>query len=327
VAILTGALAVAARRSHGVVTRAELLAAGISRRQIDWSLATGELLAVHPGVYRAAAATRTWHQRVLEAVRAGGDGALASHRSAAALWDLDGSTRGVPEIVTPRHLRSWAVDLGRRHESKDLRLAEPVEHEAIPCTGLTRTLVDLGAVLPIERVQQAVDDAVRRRMCTWDDLLHAQALHSRQGRNGVGTLRAILEESYGTEIPDSHFNRLVERLFLAHGLPRPTVEHIVRDANGAEIGRLDLAFVPQRVGIELDSRRYHLHATAFEHDRHRQNRLEIAGWMILRYTWLQYTRAAPRILSEVTTALEQRTPSRPVTPRSPMNLALDSPTL
>jgi hypothetical protein len=311
VAILTGALALTASRSHGVLTRAELLAAGITRRQIDSSLALGELLAVHPGVYRVAAATRTWHQRVLEAVRAGGGGALASHRSAAALWGLDGSTRGLPEIVTPRHLRSWAVDLGRRHESKDLQHAQPVDRDAIPCTGLARTLVDLGAVQPIERVQQAVDDAVRRRLCTWDDLLHALAVHSRQGRNGVGVLRAILEETYGTEIPDSHFNRLVERLLVAHGLPRPTVEHVVRDASGAEIGRLDLAFVPHRVGVELDSRRYHLNAVAFEHDRHRQNRLELQGWMILRYTWLQYTRTALRIVNEVAAALRQRPPTAP----------------
>jgi hypothetical protein len=308
VAILTGPLAKSAGRTHGVVTRAELVAAGVSQDQIDWSLAIGELVAVHPGVYRCAASTRTWHQRVLEAVRAGGHGTLASHRTAAALWDLDGSTRGVPEIVTPRHLRSWALDLGRCHESKDLRLAQPTEREAIPCTGLPRTLVDLGAVLPIERVQQAVDDAVRRRLCSWDDLLHVLALHSRQGRNGVGVLRAILEECYGTELPDSHFNRLVERLLLAHGLPRPTLEHVVRDASGVEIGRLDLAFTPHLVGLELDSRRYHLNANAFEYDRQRQNRLELAGWMILRYTWRQYTHAAPRLVSEVAAALRQRAP-------------------
>ena len=310
-AILTGAIALAASRSHGVVTRSALLAAGISRRQIDCALTTGELVAVHAGVYRCGASTRTWHQRVIEAVRSGGDGALASHRTAAALWGLDGSTRGVPEIVTPRQLRSWAVDLGRRHESKDLHLAEPAERDGIPCTGLVRTLVDLGAVLPLERVQQAVDDAVRREVCSWDDLLHALALHSRKGRNGLGTLRAILEDCYGTDIPDSHFNRLVERLLVAHGLPHPTVEHVVRDASGREIGRLDLAFTPQLVGIELDSRRYHLNAQAFEHDRQRQNQLELAGWMILRYTWLQYLRAAPRLVSEVATAVRQRTPRLP----------------
>ena len=166
-------------------------------------------------------------------------------------------------------------------------------------------------MVPIERVQQCVDDAVRRQLCTWDDLLHAMAVHSRQGRNGVGVLRAILEECYGTTVPDSQFNRLVERLLIAHGLPRPTLEHVVRDASGAEIGRLDVAFTPQLVGLELDSRRYHLNAAAFEHDRQRQNRLELAGWMILRYTWRQYRDTAQRLVNEVAAALQQRTPRNP----------------
>jgi hypothetical protein len=219
--VLTGSVAAAARRAHGVLTRTELLAAGRSRHQILWAVRSGELIPAHPGVYRVAAAPRTWHQRVLVAVHAAGSGALASHRSASALWGLDGSTQGVPEVVTPRHLRSWAVDLGRRHESKDLHLADPTVRSAIPCTGVARTLVDLGAVVPAELVQKAIDDAIRRHLCTWDDLHHALAMHSRQGRNGVGPLRMILEECYGTVVPDSHFNRLVERLILANGLPQP----------------------------------------------------------------------------------------------------------
>lgn len=307
-AVLAGELAVAASRSHGVVTRTGLLDLGVSRHRVQWGLRSGELIGVHPGVYRVAAAPRTWHQRVLAAVHAAGPGALASHRSAAALWGLDGSTQGMPEIVTPRHLRSWAVDLGRRHESKDLHLADPTSRLAIPCTGLTRTLVDLGAVVPVERVQQAIDDALRRRLCSWDDLLHAMAMHSRQGRNGVGALRAILEECYGTAVPDSRFNRLVERLLVAHGLPKPTVEHVVRDDSGTELGRLDLAFEPARVGIELDSRRYHLTASAFERDRHRQNQLELHGWLILRYTWLHYTRTPQQLVADVGRALRTRGP-------------------
>ena len=115
----------------------------------------------------------------------------------------------------------------------------------------------------------------------------------------------ILEECYGADIPDSHFNRLVERLLVAHGL-RPTVEHVVRDASGARIGRLDLAFVPQLVGVELDSRRHHLSSAAFEHDRQRQNRLELQGWLVLRYTWRQYTTSGMRMVGEIARAVSQR---------------------
>ena len=305
-AVLTGDLAATVRRMHGVIPRSMLLEAGLSRHQIQWAVHTGELLAVHRGVFQASAAPPSWAQRVLRAVLAAGPGAMASHRSAAALWELDGSTRGVPEVVTPRHLRSWAVDLGHRHESKDLHLAEPTSRLEIPCTGITRTLVDLGAVQPLEIVQQAVDDAIRRGLCTWDEVAHVLALHSKQGRSGVGKLRQIVEAHLGTKIPDSHFNRLVERLIVASGLTPPVVEHVVRDGNGLEIGRLDLAYPPEKVGLELDSRRHHLTSSAFEHDRKRQNRLEIAGWLILRYTWLHYTRTPQQLVNDVSEALTAR---------------------
>jgi hypothetical protein len=305
-AVLSGDLAVAVRRAHGVVSRSALLEAGVSRHQIQWALETGELIAVHRGVYQASAAPASWPQRVLRAVLAAGPGALASHRSAAALWELDGSTQGVPEVVTSRHLRSWAIDLGRRHESKDLHLAQPAVRLGIPCTGLTRTLVDLGAVQPLEIVRQAVDDAIRRRLCTWEDVTHTLAMHSKRGRNGVGTLRQIVEAHLGTAIPDSHFNRIVERLLVGSGLEPPVVEHVVRDAHGAELARLDLAYPPEKVGIELDSRKHHLTDVAFEHDRLRQNRLELAGWLILRYTWLHYTRTPNQLVNDVAVALRTR---------------------
>ena len=61
-----------------------------------------------------------------------------------------------------------------------------------------------------------------------------------------------------------------------------------------------------RSALELDSRRYHLSIAAFEADRPRQNRLEILGWTVLRYTWLHYIRSPMKIVSDVSVALESR---------------------
>jgi hypothetical protein len=305
-AVLNATVSRHARRRHGVLTGAELIDLGCTRHQIRCAVDRGELDRRHPGVFRVAAVPVTWEQGVLVATLAGGPHALASHRSAARLWGLDGSTKGRPEIVTPRHLRSWAPDLGRIHESTDLHLAEPTELLRIPCTGIVRTRVDLGAVTPFERVHQAVDDAVRRGLCTWDDLLHALAMHSRRGRRGVGPLRAVLEESYGKRVPDSHFNRLALRLLVASGLPKPMVEHEVRTPAGLFIARVDLAYPDLRIAIELDGREHHLTARAFESDRARQNHLELDGWIVLRYTWQQYRSVPSRIVTEVAAAIASR---------------------
>jgi hypothetical protein len=301
--VLGHELSAIARRRHAVLTLADATSVGATDQHLRRAAERGELERTHPGIYRIAGAPRTARQRLLLAVLAGGTGALASHRSAAVLHHLDGSTWGVPEIVTPRHLRSQ-VGTVRCHESTDLHLADPTVIDGIPCTGVVRTLVDLGAVVRPERLQQAIDDAIRRRLCTWEDLLHGLARHSRRGRRGVGPLRAILEECYGGVVPDSRFNRLVERLLVDSGMP-PVVEHEVVTAAGRFVARLDLAFPDRRVGLELDSRRHHLTAAAFEADRPRQNELELLGWTVLRYTWRHYLQTPGRIVSDVDAALRR----------------------
>lgn len=299
------ALAALARRRHGVLTSDQTAAAGVTVHQVRRAIERGELDRPHPGVLRIAGSPRTWRQSLLVGVLAGGPGALASHRSAAVLWDLDGSWKGRPEIVAPRHLRARYEGV-RAHESKDLHFANGTEIDGIPCTGIERTLLDLGAVLPPARVQEAIDDAIRRRMCTWDDLLHTLVVHSRQGRNGTGVLRAILEESYGSAVPDSRFNRLVHRLLTAANVPTPVIEYEVRNALGTLLARVDLAFPDLKIAIELDSRRYHLSAEAFEADRPRQNLLEVEGWIVLRYTWRTYVDHPWRIVADVQAAIAAR---------------------
>lgn len=299
------ALAKVARRHHGVISASQATSLGVTTHQLRRAVERGELERAHPGVFRVAGAPRTWHQSLLVAVLAGGPNALASHRSAAALWELDGSTKGRKEVVGVRHRRE-RFGPATCHESTDLHLADPTRRQEIPCTGIERTLVDLGAVVPLERVQQAVDDAVRRNLCTWDDLLRTLATHSRRGRRGVGSLRAVLEASYGKDVPDSHFNRLVERLLINGGLPAPAVEHVVRGHDGRFIARVDLAYPRLKIAIELDGRRDHLTATAFERDRIRQNALELEGWVVLRYTWRQYVDTPWQLVADVAAAIAAR---------------------
>lgn len=299
------ALAVLARRQHGVFTRHQALALGVSRHQIDHGVRAGRYERVGTAVYRVTGAPTTWEQRLLGSVLGAGPGALASHRSAAFLWGLDGSRRGIVEISVPRHRRPRRRHGATVHESTDLVLAEPVLHAAIPATGVVRTLVDLAAVAPRERLGQAVDDAIRRRLTDWPQIAAVRARHARRGRNGTGRMRELLEERYGTTIPDSHFGRLVADLLVDAGLPVPAIEHDIRAADGRWLARADLAYPAERVAVELDSVRHHLNERAFEADPVRQNRLELEGWLVLRYTWKAYSQRPQMICAEVGAALRR----------------------
>jgi hypothetical protein len=72
------------RAQHGVLTRADLLTLGFSERAIKHRVASGRLHPIAAGVYAVGRQELTPDGRWMAAVLACGEGALLSHRSAAA---------------------------------------------------------------------------------------------------------------------------------------------------------------------------------------------------------------------------------------------------
>ena len=87
---------------------------------------------------------------------------MASHRSAAVLWRLDGFRPGRPEVTTPAHVSLERPSL-RVHETTQWDRTDVVMREHIPTTGIARTLLDLAAVVGYVKLRQAVDDALPRK--------------------------------------------------------------------------------------------------------------------------------------------------------------------
>src|SRR6476646_11001957 len=76
------------RRQHGVVARRQLLAHGYSAEAIRHRLRTGRLRPVHRSIYAVGRPELTQEGRWMAAVLACGPGAVLSHGSAAALWEI-----------------------------------------------------------------------------------------------------------------------------------------------------------------------------------------------------------------------------------------------
>jgi very-short-patch-repair endonuclease len=291
-----------AERQHGLVMHAPAIEAGLTQAGIHHRLASGRWVAAASRVYRVTGATATWEARILAAVLSAGPGAVASHRTAAALWQLDGSRRGRPELAIPRGRRHRG-DSVRIHRSTDLALVRPTMRLGIPTTPVARTLLDLGAVVTFEQLHLAVDDARRRRLVSWDDLVGVLVSHARRGRRGAGPLRALLSDHAAEVVAtDSGFERLVIALLRSAGLPQPALQYVV-EVDGRRY-RLDMAYPEARVAIELDGT-VHLRRDVWEADHARQNALILAGWTLLRFTWRDYTDRPSRIVTEVRRACEQ----------------------
>jgi very-short-patch-repair endonuclease len=288
---------------HGFVTLDQLAGLGATTRMRRSRLAAGRWIKVDRRLIRLAGVPSTWASDLMAAVLAAGGDAVASHRSAAALWELEGSEQGGPEITIPisRTFQRKGIHV---HRSTDLDRVEPIGQQGIPTTPVARTLLDLGAVWRRRQVHIAIDDARRRNLVTWDDLLSTLVAHARRGRNGVGTLRAILDDHLDeVTATESGLERLVVSVLLEAGLPRPALQYKVKI--GGRTFRVDLAYPDERVAIELDGQ-HHLRREVWESDHERQNAFVLAGWTVLRFTWRDYMDRRSALVQEIWTAIGHR---------------------
>lgn len=205
----------------------------------------GQWAKVDRQVVRVEGAKNTWESKLLACVLGAGAGAMASHRSAAGLWDLDGFPRRTKhELVVPSTRRLVRRDV-IVHHSSDLHLVKAVLRDAVPVTPIGRTLLDLAAVANRQEAQLAVDDARRRNLVTWEHLLWVLEAHARRGRDGIATFRSVLDECTDERaVTESGFERLVLCLLVEAGLPKPVLQHDVHV--GDVTYRIDLAYPDRR---------------------------------------------------------------------------------
>jgi hypothetical protein len=253
-----------AARQHGCFTRKQAQQAGLTDRMIASRVGSGRWVRVAAGVYRVAGVPVTWKQRALGACLASGAGAAVSHRSAAVLWGISGFRPGPLEITVPSG-RGNRNPLARVHRATSVDL---VRLDAIPVTRPARTIADLARVVSGDALEEAVDDSLCRRLCRLEDL------------PARGRLREVLAAWNGDGVAEGVAEMRVVRGLLAAGLPQPVRQYEIW-VNGVLIARVDLAYPPLRLAMELDGFRWHAGRRKYRSDRMRRNRVEAAGWRLL----------------------------------------------
>src|SRR5919199_5034348 len=177
-----------ASKQHGVVTRVQLLRAGVTVDEIRGRVRAGALLRVHRGVYRAGHRAPSVEADYLAAVLACGDGARLSGRAAAYLLGLVKGRAPAPEVTAPRERR---VDGGRGRRGR-IDPPDRATHRGIPVTAVPRTLIDLAAGFPLDALARACHEAGVRHRITPAQL--ASALARRPPTTpGAAKLRRIVD--------------------------------------------------------------------------------------------------------------------------------------
>jgi hypothetical protein len=268
---------------YGVISREQLLEAGLGRGAIAHRLREGRLHAVHRGVYAVGHRRLPREGRWLAATMACGDGALLSHRDAAALWELRPPPDAARVHVT---LPSRAGRTPRAgivvHRPRTLHPDDRDTRRGIPVTALALTLIDLAEIVSPVALARAVEQADALELLDLRAIAAALSRHPR--RRGSRRVRAALE-TYGDDgRTRSDLEGMMLALCDAHAIARPRVNALVE---GLEV---DFLWPAQRLVAEADGRRNHATRAAFERDRARDARLTVAGYRVVRFTHRQVQR-------------------------------------
>lgn len=267
-----------AGQQHGVVSRAQLRAAGIDDAAVSRRVDSGRLHRMHQGVYAVGHKAIWFRKRCAAAVLACGEDAVVSHRSAAALWRLMDPIGGPIHVsVSKRSGRAKRRGI-RTHRCPSLSTQQMTRKHNIPVTNPARTIADLRSDLEAPQWRRAVRQA--------------EVLGLRTGLDApLAPTRSELED---------RFLALCRR----HRLPQPEVN--------VRVGRWEVDFLwrDQRLVVETDGYRYHRGPTAFENDHVRDLALRNAGHDVLHFTYRQVTKQPSQVASVIRRELKKSDANR-----------------
>jgi transcriptional regulator with AbiEi antitoxin domain of type IV toxin-antitoxin system len=272
-----------AAEHHSVFTTGHARAAGITAKQREHRLKSGEWVEIYRNVYRFAGVPATWKGNLLAACWAGGFRAVASCRSAAALYGLAGGRTDVVEITCPRWRRARHPRLIVR-ESLALDTCDVRVVDGIPVTSPERTLLDLAGVCRPLVVSMAFDKARELGLVSYQSVERTLKRLAKQGLPGVTPLRLVLSwRDPNARAPQSEMETKMLAVIERNGLPRPVPQYEIV-VNGGLVARVDAAYPEARIAIEYQSFQEHTGGVALVRDSRRANKLRRIRWTTVTVT-------------------------------------------
>lgn len=275
----------------GLISRGQLLAAGVASSTVDDWLRAGRLVhTASAGVYRVGgapdvASARAWFAALSSA-------SPVSFVSGAQWWDMPVDDDGWVHITRfDRRRLDWPA--GVRVHRVALRPEAVVLHHGLRVTTRAETTLDCLGWLSPGRARALADRAVQQRWITVADV--RRRLEDERGRWGNRQIRLLEPILFDGADAESE-RRLQSMLRRAH--VTGWVAHLPFVAGGHRF-EIDLAFPAWRIAIEVDGYAYHHADDRFQRDRTKQNALIAAGWRVLRFTWADIDERPGYVLAQV----------------------------
>jgi hypothetical protein len=282
-------------RIHRPTSRAGARTDGVT----DWQLRHLEIVRSSRDTYLPAAMADDVRARVAAVLIGAPNSAVISHRTAAALWGLQipltADDRRVHLTVPPTtRIRSRA---DRQVHCATLPEWQVARRGGVALTSPGRTWRDLASELSPAALLAVTDQMMARK---YPREAFQRILAGARGLRGVRTAREVLPVA--DALAGSPMESVLRWLVHEAGLPAPVLQHVVRGEDGEFLGRVDLAWPQHGMLIEFDGD-VHRERRVFVNDLRRQNRLVLAGWVVLRFTSADVTGRPAWVVSAIRRAL------------------------
>ncbi|HJS72612.1 MAG TPA: DUF559 domain-containing protein [Acidimicrobiia bacterium] len=235
----------------------------------------------------------------MAAVLACGPGALASHRAALVIWQLDGISSAPLELTVPYDSRPIPEGI-IVHRTR--RPQEPAEAQGIPVTTVERTLLSCAAHFPEITLGKALDSAIRKRLTDVDRCYDALVAEGGRGVRGTRRFRRVLME----RVHDASTGAGSEFELLYHMqmglLPRPELQHQLFVEGERRVP--DFYWPQLGKAVEVDGVDAHSSADRLDDDLVRQNALLDLGIQLRRFSARRVRREPERVVAEIRKFLE-----------------------
>jgi very-short-patch-repair endonuclease len=259
-----------AGEQHGVVTRRQLLAAGLDPSMIKRRVRRGSLIPEFRGTYRVGHRAPNTYATYFAAVAACGGGAFLAGEAAGHLLGILTGRVPSPEVIAPI---GRTID-GIRTKRGALPREEVTIWRGIPTTNPARTLVDLAAARSLGDLARACHEAGVRYGTTPRQV--NSVLARRRNATGAANIRRVIEGD--AKVTLSVLERTFLRVLREGGLDLPQTN---RPIDGHYV---DCRWPEHKLTVELDSYTFHNSRYAWERDRQRARRARARGDEFRRYT-------------------------------------------
>jgi hypothetical protein len=291
---------------HGLITRAQLRELSVSDGAVDDWIRAHRFVRLHRGIYRSSAAPETFEQKTLRAVLAAGDGAFASHVTAARLHGLDlkWARKNEFHVTVPFDRRPRGHFTEKLHRARTIDEKQLTTRKGIRCSQLPRLFAELSHTLPAKELDAAFESALRgsHNLEGW---IRKSLPLLEAGQGPLTELRLLLDRQRSALL-DNGLETDARRAFEAGKLP-PWHEHCdVEDDAGGFLANVDFAWPAQRLAIELKGFHPRRGRSKFDRDSESERKLVAHGWAVVPITRTDLDKDPAKVAREVLAALKRR---------------------